>query len=198
MIHTFYSSVTLACLLLLMLPTQRLPAHYRALLAVLLLTLIQVPIAGVALAGHWSATVGELAVTTALLLVLLANNRLRGSRPTMATGLRKYLPVVSLIALPFYAMTMGASPWDPYRLGYQPHLLLIVVLVMAMYCWYRGHLLPAILLAAATAAFSLNGLSSDNYWDYLLDPLLGMFAVAITVRKLWRVQRRRRRLAAAR
>lgn len=192
-----YTSLALACLLLLPLPLRRLSRRYRIVVAMLLLALTQLPVEGIALAGQWRATVGEPAVTTVLLLLLMAVNKIHGHRPTMPTGLRHYLPLVGIVAVIFYPLTMGASLLDPYRLGYQPHLMLIVVMGLALWCWYRREFVPALLLGLATAAFAFDLLTSTNYWDYLLDPLLGVFGLLVLLRQGLRKLRRKRRLAAA-
>ncbi|NQD35753.1 hypothetical protein HPT27_01890 [Permianibacter sp. IMCC34836] len=200
MMLELYSALTLACLLLLPLPLRRLRRPYRLLIALLLLALTQLPIEGVALAGHWRATIGEPAITTALLLLMMAWHKLHGHRPTMPTGLRHYLPIIGVLALVFYPLTMGASPLDPYRLGYQPHGLLMLTLLAALWCWYQREFVPALLLAAATTAFAFDLLSSTNYWDYLLDPMLGVFGLLVWLRqglRKWRRYRHRRQTANA-
>lgn len=212
MMLALYSSIALAALLLLLLSRplrlfSRLSSGlalqakwpYRLALAVLLLAVTQLPLDGVALAGHWRATVGEPAITTVLLLLLLAYNKLRGTTPTLPASLRQPIAVIGAIALVFYPLTMGASLWDPYRLGYQPQLLLAAVLMLALWCWYRQQWLAAVALAVATAAFQLELLTSNNYWDYLLDPMLGGVGVLLLLQQVWRfcTRNRKRQLTAA-
>jgi hypothetical protein len=79
----------------------------------------------------------------------------------------------------FYVLALGSWAFDPYVYGYQPWVLL--VMLGAWVAW-RGRLAPGItlLLALDLATFGLHGLTSDNLWDYLFDPVL-MMALGISV-----------------
>ena len=183
MMLTVYVALGFASLLFLLLPSKRLPLAWRAVLAVALLALTQLPLDGVSLAGHWQASVAELSVTTTLLLLTLAWRRLRGLKPTLLPRVRAPLRWFALFALLFYPLSMGASAWDPYRLGYTPDLLLIAVFALMLWCWYRRMLALALGLAMATVLFAMDGLTSHNYWDYLFDPLLAVFGLNLLIRK---------------
>lgn len=90
-------------------------------------------------------------------------------------------PRLTLLAgmLLFYVLALGSWAFDPYVLGYQPWLLLAVL--MAWVAW-RSRVAPGITLLLATdvAAYGLHVLTSDNLWDYLLDPVL-MIVLGISV-----------------
>lgn len=209
MMLALYSSIALAALMLLLLLSRPLQLFsqpqqwpHRLVLAVLLLAATQTPLDGVTLAGHWRATIAEPAITTVLLLLLLAYRKLRGTAPTIPLTLRQPLALIGAIALVFYPLTMGVSLWDPYRLGYQPQLLLAVVFLLALWCWYRRQWLAAVALAVATATFRFELLTSNNYWDYLLDPMLGGFGALLLLQQGWQLfsrtrQNRKRQPAAA-
>jgi hypothetical protein len=53
---------------------------------------------------------------------------------------------------------------------------------MSLWVLWRGRRLPGLtlLLAFGLMVYSLHGLSSDNLWDYLLDPVMTV-ALAISV-----------------
>lgn len=195
MMLSIYSALGFAALLFLLLPSKRLPTRYRWPLAVLLLALTQLPVEGVTLAGHWRASVGDLAVTTTLLLLTLAWRRLRALKPLLLPRLRTPLRWFAPFALLFYPLSMGASSWDPYRLGYTPDALLLVVFALMLWSWYRRAFALALALAAATLVFAVDGLSSHNYWDYLFDPILAVFALNLLVRRALQKLRYRRRNA---
>jgi len=71
----------------------------------------------------------------------------------------------------FYVLALGSWTFDPYAIGYQPWLLF--GLLTAWVAW-RGRVAPGVtlLLAIDLAAYGLHALTSDNLWDYLLDPVL--------------------------
>ncbi|MFZ5843956.1 MAG: hypothetical protein ACOY3E_13790 [Pseudomonadota bacterium] len=203
MMLSIYAAVGLAALLFLVLPSKRLPVKVRGALALLLLALSQVPVDGISLAGHWQASVGELAITTTLLLLTLAWRRLRGQRPLLPAGMRGPLMGLGVFALIFYPLSMGAGSIDPYRTGFIPALALALIFVVTLLLWWRGR--NAFLVAAlalATLAYAVDALPSRNYWDYLFDPVLAVFGLNLAIRRAlqrWRVRRQkaqRQRVAA--
>jgi hypothetical protein len=134
------------------------------------------------LAAYVRGVVGDLSVVTTLLLwsILLPNNK---SAPI---GFK--LSIV-LIAFCFYPLALGFSMLDPYAWGYGSITFLIAVLVFAVICalanWTKG----VWIVGLAIVAWGLGWHESTNLWDYLLDPLLaiwaivGMFAVILRKRR---------------
>jgi hypothetical protein len=43
------------------------------------------------------------------------------------------------------------------------------------------------MLCVATLGFTLELKESTNYWDYLIDPALGIFCLVVLLRRHWRV-----------
>lgn len=79
----------------------------------------------------------------------------------------------------FYILALGSWNFDPYTYGYQPWVILIS---LGAWVIWRGRDLPGmtLLLAVDLAIFALHGLTSDNLWDYLIDPVL-MIVIGISV-----------------
>lgn len=79
----------------------------------------------------------------------------------------------------FYVLALGSWSFDPYTYGYQPWLVLGG---LAAWVAWRGRFAPGLvlLLGLDLALYGLHALTSDNLWDYLLDPLL-MFGLGISV-----------------
>lgn len=203
MMLSIYAAVGFAALLFLVLPSKRLPVKVRGVLALLLLALSQVPVDGISLAGHWQASVGELAITTTLLLLTLAWRRLRAQRSLLPTGMRGPLMGLGVFALIFYPLSMGAASIDPYRTGFIPVFVMTLVCFVTLVLWWRGRntfLVAA--LALATLAYAFDALPSHNYWDYLFDPVLAVFGLNLAIRRMlrrWRFRRhqtQRQRIAA--
>ena len=76
-------------------------------------------------------------------------------------------------------LSLGSWGFDPYSYGYQPWGLFAV---LAAWVAWRGRSAPGItlLLGLDLALYSLHALTSDNLWDYLVDPVL-MIALGISV-----------------
>ena len=158
-----------------------LPPGHRGL--VLLLTLAAlIPFDGVstlmATRGLW----GDPSITTLQLLAL----GLMGRSPTaFASGWRTPL-LLALIGAIFYPLALGFGDFDPYRLGYQPWLLIAVLALPALFFWWRGQHLWLWLLTIDLLAWAAGLPESPNLWDTLLDPLLVLACLFLAARNGWR------------
>jgi hypothetical protein len=77
-----------------------------------------------------------------------------------------------------YPLALGLTSFDPYVWGWRfSPLFLMSGAVTGWLIWRQSRF--GILLLLAAAAFQFHILESDNYWDYLLDPVycLASFAV---------------------
>lgn len=131
-----------------------------------------------ALRGLW----GDPSVTSVQLLFLV----LAGRTPTAFTTGWRAPAVIAIIAALFYPLALGATDFDPYRLGYAPVLLLLPLAITAAVLWHRGQSIWLWLLAIDLLVWALGLPESPNLWDTLLDPLLAFFCIALTVRNGWR------------
>lgn len=89
-------------------------------------------------------------------------------------GLWRFGAVAGLI---LYPAAMGWGSWDPYAAGWSRSWVVIAAGVVCLVALLRGHRLGMVLLAAILA-WRIGLLESQNYWDYLVDPL---FAVAALI-----------------
>lgn len=93
---------------------------------------------------------------------------------------------IGLVGLCFYPFALGLGMFDPYGWGYSSVALLIAVLVFALLCaiakWNRG----AWIIGLAIIAWGMQWHESTNLWDYLIDPILvvwAIFGVVATIMK---------------
>jgi hypothetical protein len=184
------SHIPFALALFLLLPTGKLPAgaRFAALAGAALFTMI--PVDGLSLAEYVRSLTNDLSITSLLWLAWCAGARIGGIR---ATSGRRHLQLAlcfSALALLLYPAAMGMSMFDPYRLGYAPSYLLVFVFAISMALWLVRHYFGAALITAATAVFMLDFRSPDNYWDYLIDPLLALYCLSVVgwyvLRRIWR------------
>lgn len=152
---------------------RRRPLFWRLPVAVLLLALLQVPfLRGLSPAAYLFGYLGELSVPTVLLLLrsLCGVGRLGSDR-------RRWLLLLVLLGgAVLYPLSLGPFTWDPYEWGYHPRLLLGVV-ALAGFLAARRQPAVTVVLALAVLAYGFNLASSTNLWDYLLDPLLVVYAL---------------------
>jgi hypothetical protein len=85
------------------------------------------------------------------------------------------LALFAAMALVLYPATLGLTDLDPYRLGFSPRPLLVFVALLTFGLLYLRNYLAVVMLAGATLAFVAGIKPSHNYWDYLVDPLLGLY-----------------------
>ncbi len=143
--------------------------------------MVLIPFGELPLAGYLRGGIGDLSITSCLLLALAVAYRLRGRPPFRPQALPLGLLVAAALVL--YPMALGVGPSDPYRLGWGDPLFLTGLLALALLAvWQR---LPAVALGIAlgVAAWSVGWYESSNLWDYLLDPLLAIYAAAALVRR---------------
>ncbi|PBQ13674.1 hypothetical protein CCL09_23430 [Pseudomonas congelans] len=141
--------------------------------AVSLLSVISID--GLSMASYARSLTDDLAISSLALLGWLTLQRLGVLQPLAAPRRGVVLLVFAALALTLYPATLGLTYFDPYRWGYNPRPMIIIVAVIALGLVLMRNALAAVMLSAATLAFTFRIKPSENYWDYLIDPLLGLY-----------------------
>jgi hypothetical protein len=130
------------------------------------------------LVGYVRGVTGDLSV---VLTLLLWSAVMLPSRP-IPMGFR-----VALIgiALTFYPLALGLGMFDPYVWGYGSLGFLIGVVLIALLCGVFGWTKGVWIFAIAIIAWAGHLHESTNLWDYLLDPLLALWAIITCIRILF-------------
>ena len=136
------------------------------------------PLAGVQLISYVRGTIGDLSVTTLCLLVLGCWNVLGGRTPQPRRQIRLLLLGVLAAGLTLYPWSLGVTMVDPYSWGYGSYVLVGVLSLFALFCWLREAYMVVTVLLLASSAYLLGLGESTNLWDYLVDPLIMLFALA--------------------
>jgi hypothetical protein len=150
----------------------------KALLSGAVLVVLLAPFGVMPFAAYLRGITGDLSITT---LILSWCAMLRHCFGRVAVEPKQRLVLLGLIAfsaIVFYPMALGAGAYDPYRLGYGDPLFITVLLLFAFVAWLRGLLLISLCTASATLAWAVGWYESGNLLDYLLDPLLAVYALA--------------------
>ncbi|GFM67139.1 hypothetical protein PSCICJ_32570 [Pseudomonas cichorii] len=149
-----------------------------------------VSIDGLSLASYVRSLSDDLAIPSLVGLVWLTAQRLGLIQPLEAPQRLLVLSVLAALALVLYPATLGITYFDPYRWGFNPRPMIIVVGALTLALLYLRNHLGALMLALATLAFTFRIKPSENYWDYLIDPFLALYGcVALLVfvaRRLYR------------
>lgn len=174
MINLWQAHISFAMIVFLLLPSFGLKRTSRIGLLLVLLAVSFIPLNGLSLAAYLRSHIDDLAVTT---LVFMAWGCLRrlDFLPPAQSGTNTVLIIFAAMALVLYPATLGLTYLDPYRFGFSPRPMLIVVGLLTAGLFYLRGYLTVVMLATATLAFVVGIKPSHNYWDYLIDPLLGLY-----------------------
>ncbi|MDI3275641.1 hypothetical protein ACYZT3_17515 [Pseudomonas sp. MDT1-16] len=173
MISLWQAHASFAMIIFLVLPAFGLPRTSRIALLAALLAASFIPLGGLSLAAYLRSYIDDLAITSMVFMAWGCLRRLDLLPP--ARGKTSVLILFAAMALVLYPATLGMSDLDPYRFGYSPRPLLIFIAALTLGLFYLRNGLAVVMLASATLAFIAGIKPSQNYWDYLIDPLLGLY-----------------------
>ncbi|HLY95584.1 MAG: hypothetical protein ACM3W8_01470 [Sideroxydans sp.] len=140
---------------------------------------LSIPLWGVSPAGFVRGMTGDLSISTLVLLTLALVRLLSGHALAGEVNRHAMLKAIAIAALLFYPFALGVSMFDPYRLGYGNLWFMAVLLGLAVWCSLRYSMVLASCIALAVAAWTCGWYESPNLWDYLLDPWLAIYAIAV-------------------
>jgi hypothetical protein len=122
------------------------------------------------LSAYVRGVTGELSIVTMLLLW-------SSILPTAKKTPLGFKVSVALIAIVFYPLALGLGMLDPYAWGYGSIGLLIAIIFFAIVCGLAGWTQGVWILSFAIIAWAAHWHESANLWDYLLDPILAIWAL---------------------
>jgi hypothetical protein len=135
-----------------------------------------VPVGVLPPAGLLRGVVGDLSVTTLVLLGAVTLRRIRDGEPIALRSRTVLQLLVAAGGVMLYALALGLGPWDPYRLGYGDAWFLAALLAIALASLVADIRLVTLVLALSVLAWALGLYESRNLWDLLLDPLVFTWA----------------------
>ncbi len=158
-------------------------AGWFAVMAALSVAIVVIPVGGIPL-GRWFT--GLCANFSLPLLALIAdaisrkafNLELLGKN-----GMRTALGFGALIGSVLFPMALGLGTFDPYSLGWNFSALFIITGALTSLLLWLGNRFGLVLLCAVVA-YHLGLLESDNYWDYLVDPVFFIISLVAIGRRL--------------
>ena len=116
--------------------------------------------------------IGDLSITSTLFFCAYIIQS-RGKKVLFQSAELKQLTLLVVLGgLFLYPLALGLGQLDPYRLGYQPQIMLFILFFVGLYFWYKQYYFLVLVLTSVVLCFNLRLLESNNLWDYLLDPLL--------------------------
>lgn len=127
------------------------------------------------LIAYPGGVLGDLSITTQILLASVIVKQVLRIDILSARDRSSVFFAAAAGGLVLYPLSSGLTMLDVYSLGFESTALLIGLAVLAVMGWY---LRPgaAIVIPVSVIAFNFGWLTSTNVWDYLLDPMLALFA----------------------
>jgi len=141
--------VLLSCLVILLLPVNGSPVFY-----------------------YLRAYIGDLSITSVAFFGAYFIQRGFGKNIYQAIEVKYLQTLVVLLGLFLYPFALGLGQLDPYRLGYHPQALIILLFFSAIYFWHKAYYFLVFVVTSVAVGFTLDLLESNNLWDYLLDAVL--------------------------
>ncbi len=165
----------------------RFTAPWRPWLLPVLVVVSFIPVNELPLAAYVRSFTDDLAISTLVLLAWVSLCRLGVVQPLGRQHQVHVLVLFGVLSLLLYPATMGLTYYDPYRWGFNPRPMIVLVGAAALLMLWLRNALAVWMLAVGTLAFALRLKASENYWDYLLDPLLAGYCViaGLMQLKLW-------------
>jgi hypothetical protein len=135
-----------------------------------------VPLDGLLLAGYLRGIVGDLSIVTQAMLAACIFSHVLDRKLLDRREMGAVMAAAFAGGLFLYPATLGLMHFDPYALGFgSPYLAATLAALTLVASYLRLYWLAACLLVAVSARLA-NALESQNLWDYLLDPLLALYA----------------------
>ena len=156
-----------------------------------------IPLNDLPLAAYVRSFTDDLAISTLVLLGGASLVRLGLVEPQAPRAHAQVLLLFGLLAALLYPATMGLTYFDPYRWGFNPRPMIVLVALLALGLLWLRNGLAVWMLALGTLAFALRLKASENYWDYLIDPYLALYSLGalLSAGVRWLLARPTRKLA---
>lgn len=151
--------------------------HRMVVVAVLVVAGLFLPISGLSIAQWLRSALGDLSILTLVVFSNVLMQRLFNYKLLAPATRNSLLLGVALVGVVFYPLALGVSAFDPYQLGYAPVLMSALLCLASIIAWLRSMRGLAIILLLPLLVFNLHLLESYNLWDYLLDPILLIYAL---------------------
>ena len=136
-----------------------------------------VPIGELSLAAYVRGATGDLSISTLVLAGAACIAQFTGRPLIGQRDVRALSWLLAATAVFLYPLALGLTPFDPYALGYGSAGLVTALLLVTLAAWGAGLNLIVLVVIAAVLAYLGGAVESMNLWDYLIDPLVSVYAL---------------------
>jgi hypothetical protein len=186
-IHIAGPALLLVTVILVMGKQLRLPIAVRGVLLLPAGWLVFMPINGLPVAGYIRGLLGDLSITTLILLFTASMSALFDRDFYRPRSFFLIMLLVLTVGLFLYPFSLGFTDFDPYVLGYSSKIFLAFFFAVALTAWYFNLYFLVIIIVLDVSAYLMGLYESRNIWDYLIDPILTLFAFFWFI--IWMIKR---------
>jgi hypothetical protein len=156
----------------------RLPirARYAVMLAAALA--VFVPIGELSIVAYVRGVTGDLSMATLVLAGAVCLAQLTGKALIGHRDKQALCWALALAAAFLYPFALGWTRFDPYALGFGSIEFITALLLITLASWWARLNLVVLVVVVAVLAFLGGAYESRNLWDYLIDPLVSVYALA--------------------
>jgi hypothetical protein len=139
------------------------------------------PFRGLPLVGYVRGPVGDLSITSTLLAGIAIVGASCGWPAVDARNRLVLRWSLVVVALALYPMALGVGSFDPYRLGFGQPWFVAILFCAALTAWSFRQYVIASCITLAVLAWTVGWYESRNLWDYLIDPVVVVYAVVTLI-----------------
>lgn len=156
---------------------RRLPvrARYAVMLAAALAAFV--PIGELSIAAYVRGATGDLSAATLVLAGAACFTQVTGRALIGHRDKQALCWLLALAAAFLYPFALGWTRFDPYALGFGSVEFITALLLMTLAAWRARLNLVVLVVVVAALAYLLGAYESRNLWDYLIDPLVSVYAL---------------------
>jgi len=158
-------------------PLRRLPVRARCAVMLAAALAVFVPIGDLSIAAYVRGVTGDLSAATLVLASAACFTHLTGRSLIGHRDRQALCWLLALAAAFLYPLALGWTPFDPYALGYGSIEFVTALLLITLAAWVARLNLIVLVVVVAVLAFLGGAYESRNLWDYLIDPLVALYAM---------------------
>lgn len=183
----FSTVLCLTTLFSLLFPLKRFRLAARLLIIIVFIGLLVIPLGSVSAAAYVRGFIGDLSVTSLVFLGLAISGTVFDFKPISKQQTDLFCLLLFPPSLVFYPLATGLGKHDPYAFGYGSLFLLGLVFLVTLLAWATEQFLIASTVSLAVFCYAIGWYESNNLWDYLVDPLVALYALGASVNRylLW-------------
>ncbi len=156
---------------------RRLPVRVRYAVMLAAALAVFVPIGDLSIAAWVRGVTGDLSAATLVLAGAACITQVTGRASIGRRDQQALCWLLVLAAAFLYPFALGWTPFDPYALGFGSVEFITALLLITLAAWGARLNLIVLVVVVAGLAFLGGAYESRNLWDYLIDPLVSVYAL---------------------